>query len=195
MGRRVDGKNGPGQARVHQIPESSLGFRSELPSAPGRQFGGHLLGDRQFGDRLLRQLSAGVGSPLGRRGFLVTRPDLRHPVQTRRCCARPSTTARTRCRFGCQTRRLALFAWLRLLPNWIPLPQISQTRDIDSSMGQDESRGYRSRAPLASRISFLFPPDRGPSIPGLPGSATSPVPLLPALGAVTPWIPTPRSST
>lgn len=106
-------------------PRPQHGFVLDLSSALARQVAG-----RQPG---VGQLSVGVGSPFGKRGFLTTRPDRRHDVQTFRCVARPSTTARTLCRFGCQTRRLALLAWLRRLPNWIPLLQISQTRDIDSS--------------------------------------------------------------
>lgn len=168
-------QDGPGQARVRDIAEGSLGFSQDPnlgprlgvsrrpPSASARPSasrelvaglrlaGSQSAGSQSAGSQFAgSQLSAGVGSPLGRRGFLVTRPDRRQDVQTFRCCARPSTKARTRCRFGCQTRRLALFAWLRRLPNWIPLLQISQTRDIDSSMGQDESREYRPGGWLAS---------------------------------------------
>lgn len=35
------------------------------------------------------------------------------------------------CRFGCQVRRVLLFAWLTLLPKLGPLPQISHIFDMD----------------------------------------------------------------
>src|SRR5580658_9522281 len=46
-----------------------------------------------------------------------------------RLCA-PATTARTRCRFGSQRRRVLLLAWLTLLPDCGPLPQTEHSLAI-----------------------------------------------------------------
>ena len=56
-----------------------------------------------------------------------TFPDFRHVVQTRMRRMVPSTTARTRCKFGFQRRLVTLCACETLLPKRGPLPQISQT--------------------------------------------------------------------
>ena len=72
------------------------------------------------------------GSPFFQ-AALVTLFDLMHRVQARMRRVRPSTTARTRCRFGYQRRFVLLLAWLTLWPVVGPLPQISHTRAIGSS--------------------------------------------------------------
>jgi len=46
------------------------------------------------------------------------------PVQTRTCLRTPSTTARTRFKFGFQRRRRVLLAWLTTFPKCGALPQI-----------------------------------------------------------------------
>ncbi len=56
-----------------------------------------------------------------------TFPDFRHVVQTRMRRMVPSTTARTRCKFGFQRRLVTLCACEMLLPKRGPFPQISQT--------------------------------------------------------------------
>ncbi len=61
-----------------------------------------------------------------------TFPDFKHWVQTRMRRMVPSTTARTRCKFGFQRRLVTLWACEMLLPNWGPFPQISQTLDMFS---------------------------------------------------------------
>lgn len=58
---------------------------------------------------------------------LVTLPDLRQVVHTRMRLFPPFTLAWTGRRFTFQRRRLTLWAWLTLLPNCGPLPQISHT--------------------------------------------------------------------
>jgi len=65
---------------------------------------------------------------------LVTLPERRQLVQTRIfLLLPPCTLAFTGCRFTFQRRLVMLCACEMLLPNCGPLPQTSQTRDIDSS--------------------------------------------------------------
>ena len=60
----------------------------------------------------------------------TTLPLRRQEVQTRRCLVVAPTLACTGRRLTFQRRLLTLCAWLILLPNRGPLPQISQTRAI-----------------------------------------------------------------
>ena len=68
---------------------------------------------------------AGTGTNLRPRAAFVTLPALRHLVQTLMFLTCPSTFARTRWRFGNQTRFVALLAWLTLFPNSFALPHTS----------------------------------------------------------------------
>src|SRR5712691_4697100 len=58
---------------------------------------------------------------------LTTLPLRRQEVHTRRRLVAPFTLARTGRRLTFQRRLLTLWAWLMVLPNCGPLPQISQT--------------------------------------------------------------------
>jgi hypothetical protein len=61
-------------------------------------------------------------------------PDLMQFVQTHTRRTLPSTTARTRLRFGRNLRGVLLCAWLTLLPAIGFFPQISQTLAIQNSV-------------------------------------------------------------
>ena len=60
----------------------------------------------------------------------TTLPARMHPVQARRRLEPPGTFAFTGRRFTFQRRLVTLWAWLMLLPNCGPLPQMSQVRAI-----------------------------------------------------------------
>ena len=60
--------------------------------------------------------------------ILVTFPERRQAVQTRKVRWAPLTIARTLRRLGFQRRRVMLCAWLMWFPYLGPFPQISQDR-------------------------------------------------------------------
>jgi hypothetical protein len=64
---------------------------------------------------------------------LVIFPDLMQRVQTFTVLTEPFITTRNFLILGFQRRRVLLFAWLTLLPNWGFLSQISHFRDIKFS--------------------------------------------------------------
>ena len=64
---------------------------------------------------------------------LVIFPDFMQRVQILMVFTEPFITTRNFLIFGFQRRRVLLFAWLTLLPNWVFLSQISHFRDIKLS--------------------------------------------------------------
>ena len=54
-------------------------------------------------------------------------PAFKHRVQTYARVAWPSSSTRTRCRFGLKRRFVATMEWLRLLPKPGFFPQMAQT--------------------------------------------------------------------
>jgi len=64
---------------------------------------------------------------------LVIFPDFMQRVQTLMVFTEPFITTRNFLILGFQRRRVLLFAWLTLLPNWGFLSQISPFRDIKLS--------------------------------------------------------------
>ena len=64
---------------------------------------------------------------------LIIFPDFMQRVQILMVFTEPFITTRNFLIFGFQRRRVLLFAWLTLLPNWDFLSQISHFRDIKLS--------------------------------------------------------------
>jgi hypothetical protein len=64
---------------------------------------------------------------------LVIFPDLMQRVQTFTVLTEPFITTRNFLILGFQRRRVLLFAWLTLLPNWGFLSQTSHFKDIKFS--------------------------------------------------------------
>src|SRR3954452_16113416 len=61
----------------------------------------------------------------------MTLPPLRQRVQTYARRGTPSTSTRTRCRFGSKRRLVATIEWLRLFPNAGAFPQETHTFDME----------------------------------------------------------------